>query len=605
MNKMEDSPGDNQSSSSSTTNKNDTSSLNNSNTLLHDINSLLNDDDISDITLIPEIIRGDDDITEVPAVKAILAARSPVFRRMLYGKFRETTNNTTNNSNDDDNENVKVKLDYSGKVLQLLVEFCFTDKLDSLSSNTTNTNSKTRGNNNFTLEEKSRLLTNLSGAAHYFDIPKLEIDIKNQLNQMMMDHPSISCSILDECSKVLSGEELGNLAMDRIRCRPKAALLHWEGDVGNMNSGGGVGVVGGSSSTFASSGIQTTSNNSNNNNTRAQWGQKGGVIALNASLLESVIFDDQSSADEYTKFKCLQRWVEGCQFEVTKSDLEDIVEIPRKRSELSLASRGSGDDILNSRTPQITATTPRKKLEEVTITTTATGSHAPSSTNSFIGDVHIHSSTSSPPTPCSKSQNNVDDTDEQSQHEKRLIIAKHLATKLDLSLIPASDLSTTITESQLVPTHDLYAAYRLQALNAERTKSKVFVEGAGLSEVNGTYIQRGVHEGTPMYNKEGIWRDCEETFRIFLCTYSNGNKSWCLSIVPKGKEPGKTTDLDFYECPVSYGKGGGLTSGIGGGGGNTDNSGLGVVPSRGWKLVNYGQPPVPKCSLIPGCLEDA
>ena len=43
----------------------------------------------------------------------------------------------------------------------------------------------------------------------------------------------------------------------------------------------------------------------------------------------------------------------------------------------------------------------------------------------------------------------------------------------------------------------------------------------------------------------------------------------------------------------------------GGGGGNTDNSGLGVVPSRGWKLVNYGQPPVPKCSLIPGCLEDA
>ena len=603
MNKMEDSPGDNQSSPSSNNNDN-TSILHDSNTLLHDINSLLNDDDISDITLIPErrnnnVSGVDDDIiSEVPAVKAILAARSPVFRRMLYGKFRETTNTrgTTNNNNDDDDENVKVKLDYSGKVLQLLVEFCFTDKLDSLSCSNTTTNTNSNGNNNnFTLEEKSRLLTNLSGAAHYFDIPKLEIDIKNQLNQMMLDHPSISCSILDECSKVLSGEELGNLAMDRIRCRPKAALLHWEGDVG-INNGGA--VVGGSSSTFAS-GSQTTTSSNGNNNTCAQWGQKGGVIALNASLLESVIFDDQSSADEYTKFKCLQRWVEGCQFEVTKSDLEDIVEIPRKRSELSLASRGSGDEIMNSRTPQISAT-PRKKLEELTITT-ATGS-APSSTNSFIGDVHIHSSSS--PLPCSKSQNN-DETDEQSQHEKRLTIAKHLATKLDLSLIPASDLSTTITESQLVPIHDLYAAYRLQALNAERTKSKVFVEGAGLSEVNGTYIQRGVHEGTPMYNKEGIWRDCEETFRIFLCTYSNGNKSWCLSIVPKGKEPGKTTDLDFYECPVSYGKGGGLTSGIGGGGGNTDNSGLGVVPSRGWKLVNYGQPPVPKCSLIPGCLEDA
>jgi hypothetical protein len=32
---------------------------------------------------------------------------------------------------------------------------------------------------------------------------------------------------------------------------------------------------------------------------------------------------------------------------------------------------------------------------------------------------------------------------------------------------------------------------------------------------------------------------------------------------------------------------------------------LDMVPSRGWKLVNYGQPPVPKCSLIVRCLEDA
>ena len=72
--------------------------------------------------------------------------------------------------------------------------------------------------------------------------------------------------------------------------------------------------------------------------------------------------------------------------------------------------------------------------------------------------------------------------------------------------------------------------------------------------------------------------------------------------MPKGKEPGKTTDLDFYECPVSYGKAGMISNATSGG--STD-SGLCVVPSRGWKLVNYGQPPVPKCSLIAGCLEDA
>ena len=61
------------------------------NTLLLDINSLFNDDDIADIILVPQTAAGkNDDITAVPCVKAILAARSPVFRRMLYGEFRET-----------------------------------------------------------------------------------------------------------------------------------------------------------------------------------------------------------------------------------------------------------------------------------------------------------------------------------------------------------------------------------------------------------------------------------------------------------------------------------------------------------------------------------
>ena len=384
---------------------------------------------------------------------------------------------------------------------------------------------------------------------HYFDVPKLESDIKEQLNAMMLEHPSLACAILDESSKMLAGEELATIAMERIRARPKASLLHWNG---------GAAVT--ASPTFASIAAQS----------RGTKGAGGGVISLNASLLEQVIFDEHSTASELTKFLSLQKWVEGCKHEVT---LEDV-DLPRKRPDT--------DEIESSRTP---TNPPRKKI----------GSDETSSSTGSL------STLTRPPSPHSKSQNEAENSVE-TQHELRLNIAKHLAEKLDLSLIPASDLSTTVTESKLISTHDLYQAYRLQALNAERTKSKVFVEGAGLAEVNGTYIQRGVHEGTPMYNKEGVWRDREEVFRIFLCTYSNGNKSWCLSIVPKGKEPGKTTDLDFYECPVSYGKGGGLASGSYGG---SAENGLGVVPSRGWKLVNYGQPPVPKCSMIAGCLEDA
>lgn len=524
------------------------------NTLILDIHSLLNDEDISDIVLVPETSSENnnevgDPIAAVPAVKAILAARSPVFRRMLYGEFRETQTAGA--------EKVEVKLDYSGRVLQLLVEFIFTDQLASLNVGSSASAGGADGNS-CTLEEKSRLLTNLSGAAHYFDIPKLENDIKVKLDAMMLEHPSLACAILDESSKMVSGEELVLIAMERVRARPKAALLHWNNGLPTL-----AGPSAAACPTFASvavgngTGVAAASSSEN----------KGGVTALNASLLEQVVFDDQSTASELTKFLCLKKWVEGCKHLVSAEDID----LPRKMTD--------SDEIISTRTPS----KPTRKSVGSSDDTTA--AHQSDVTN--------------PPSPPPKTPSPELSID--SQRQQRLAIAKHLAEKLDLSLIPASDLSTIITDSKLISTHSLFQAYRLQALNAERTKSKVFVEAAGLAEVNGTYIQRGVHEGTPMYNKEGVWRDREEVFRIFLCTYSNGNKSWCLSIVPKGKDPGKTTDLDFYECPVSYGKGGGIAGGSYGG----SESGLGVVPTRGWKLVNYGQPPVPKCSLIAGCLEDA
>jgi hypothetical protein len=516
-------------------------------TLLADIRSLLNNEELTDIVLVPtvpepcasaedanynsETSDGDGDVTgeTVPAIKSILAARSPVFRRMLYGDFRETRSK----SDDGGGGGLSVKLEYSSSVLRLLVEFCFTDRLDSLeggdrdeyddddedSRNEHDGNMANRGDSQTgvvstpSLSGTARLLTSLSSAAHYFDIPKLEHDILSRLNEMMTRQPSLACVVLDEANRIMQ-EELCQVALEKIRARPKAALLPYDNGITLVDGG-----------------------------TTESWKDKGGVVALSASLLERVVFDDVSTASEWTKFTCLQRWVEGCPHQVTR------------QAEALFKKELPFDEERDGRT-------------------------------------------SSP-------HNQVDDastTSNKSHHEQKRTIAAHLAQKLDLSLIPASDLDT-VSHSQLLSTKDLFKAYRLQALNAERTKSKVFVEGAGISEINGTYIQGGVHEGIPMYNKEGVWRDREEVFRIFLCTYSNGNRSWCISIVPKGKEPGKTTDIDFYECPVAYGaKGAGMGPYAGGG---MSENGLGVVPSRGWKLVNFGQPPAPKCHLIAGCLEDA
>lgn len=498
---------------------------------------------------------------------------------MLYGDFLEKSKCSIGNDNNDDNV-LRVKLDYSASVLRLLVEFCFTDRLDSLEggggNNYNNKNgdeedttmnnsiatsdnddgssndsrvtddnnnekkeSKCQGgkeeggsdsNNNRTslsLSRTARILTSLSAAAHYFDIPKLEHDILSRLNDIMAHHPSFACVVLDEASNIMQ-EELCMVAMERIRARPKAALLPYDGNGGVVSANSVLNNE--TTTTIMNDGIQ----------------DKGGVVALSASLLERVVFDEKSNASELTKFTCLTAWVEGCCHEIAH-DVEANIkrEVPSDEEE-------DGDE-----------------------TTTTTCNYDTITTSS------------SPAKSCEKSH-----------REQKQSIAAHLATKLDLSLIPASDLDT-VSYSNLLSKDDLFKAYRLQALNAERTKSKVFVEGAGISEINGTYIQGGVHEGIPIYNKEGVWRDREEIFRIFLCTYSNGNKSWCISIVPKGKEPGKTTDVDFYECPVTYG-----SKGVVGPYAGVSENGLGVVPSRGWKLVNFGQPPTPKCSLIAGVGSD-
>lgn len=71
----------------------------------------LEEDVFHDVTLVG--IGGE----EVPATKAILAIRSPVFRRMFFGNFQERTSD-------------RVSLNYPAVVLKVLVKYCYTDELD-------------------------------------------------------------------------------------------------------------------------------------------------------------------------------------------------------------------------------------------------------------------------------------------------------------------------------------------------------------------------------------------------------------------------------------------------------------------------------------------
>mmetsp|Transcript_51397 Transcript_51397/g.61901 ORF Transcript_51397/g.61901 Transcript_51397/m.61901 type:complete len:362 (-) Transcript_51397:89-1174(-) len=159
---------------------------------------------------------------------------------------------------------------------------------------------------------------------------------------------------------------------------------------------------------------------------------------------------------------------------------------------------------------------------------------------------------------------------ESESSEKISTTITNLAKQLDLSRIPVSKLTSVVEQSHLVTRDDLYQAYRSRALCA--TDNKIVVKGAGTPEVNGTYIQEGVHQDTPMYLMEGMWEGREVIFSIFLCSET----TWYISIMPEGEMPGEPTYIDFYYCDHA-------------------SNNCWKIPSRGWQPINIGQTPPPTC----------
>jgi ubiquitin carboxyl-terminal hydrolase 9/24 len=89
--------------------------------------------------------------------------------------------------------------------------------------------------------------------------------------------------------------------------------------------------------------------------------------------------------------------------------------------------------------------------------------------------------------------------------------------------------------------------------------SHVTVSGAGNPAVNGEYSFDG-YVATPTtrhfarsmrFGKEGFWNNQRCKFSIFWCIVSNRTKHWYISIVPYGRRPGTTADIDFYTAPVT------------------------------------------------------
>jgi ribosomal protein S12 len=155
------------------------------------------DHDLCDLELLDQHGRG-----AVRAVRFVLAARSPVFRRMLYGTFREAKSGT-------------VQLNYSASALAAVVHFC--------SFHTLPANFGTRSDHDGNSSSSSceiQAYVELSQAADYLELDSLTKLANARVTALMVSDPAETvCFVLEHTTG-----HLMETALQMIETRPYDTL---------------------------------------------------------------------------------------------------------------------------------------------------------------------------------------------------------------------------------------------------------------------------------------------------------------------------------------------------------------------------------------------
>ena len=171
-------------------------------TLKKDMLQALEEEAFQDVTLV-----GTDHV-DVPATKAILGIRSPVFRRMFFGGFQETDKD-------------RVSLNYPSLVLKVLIKYCYSDELDL--------DMIYSDNAGFGLtDEEAILMVQLRDAANYFELPDFHISISNELGESIAQKGEILCVCAVLSELFARGETEGpmwSIMMAILEADPEKCLL--------------------------------------------------------------------------------------------------------------------------------------------------------------------------------------------------------------------------------------------------------------------------------------------------------------------------------------------------------------------------------------------
>lgn len=177
--------------------------------------NLLEDDALSDLALRSTCDLG----KSVKCSRNMLAARSPVFRRMLYGPFREGSSQ-------------EIELPFPTVVLLSIVMYIYKDidgiyktvdgmtvfleESDLVRSSEANSNK---------IKKELDLLAKYAAAAEYFCLSRLSQKIQTHVKDLIRIRPSLACWVLTVRPSLQDlPEPLQQFAFDTLRVNPRPAL---------------------------------------------------------------------------------------------------------------------------------------------------------------------------------------------------------------------------------------------------------------------------------------------------------------------------------------------------------------------------------------------
>mmetsp|Transcript_2480 Transcript_2480/g.5136 ORF Transcript_2480/g.5136 Transcript_2480/m.5136 type:complete len:756 (+) Transcript_2480:532-2799(+) len=220
--------------------------------LLNALWEAVQDEELFDVLLVSS------DGEECPASRFVLAARSPVLKRMLYGSFREAKSSSI------------AMMGYERTVLQAVIQYCHTNQLPTLLASS--------GSLEDDLECRTRLLVRLDHAADFLELNGLAQLVHLEVRRMVGLYPTLACVVFDEVDDVHSLN--GDYAKLMIELRPYEALSR------------------------ASKEEPQHANGANNNDSN----NMGGVEYLRAERLKLILQSQSIMCGELYLFRVLRQW---------------------------------------------------------------------------------------------------------------------------------------------------------------------------------------------------------------------------------------------------------------------------------------------------------